>query len=66
MTLNQESLLLMQMQIPVLSSHPREAQKLATYGRWLHSGGEYQYKIKVWEKSLWLLRTGWLFNKGDR
>ena len=28
---------------PVLSSHTREAQKVAAYGRWLNRG-EYQYK----------------------
>ena len=32
---------------PVLSSHPREAQKLAAYGKWLLSGGEYQYRNMV-------------------
>ena len=45
---------------PVLSSHPREAQKVAAEGRWLLSSGEYQYKINVWEHSVWL------HNKGDR
>jgi len=44
----------------------REAQKVAAYGRWLLSGGEYQYKIKVWEHSVWLLKTGWLLTKDDR
>ena len=29
-------------------------------------GGKYQYKIKVWEYSVWLLKTGRLLNKGDR
>jgi len=47
---------------PVLSSHPREAHKVAAYGRWLLNRGEYQYKIKVWEHSVWLLKrqVGWL------
>jgi len=49
---------------PVLGA--REAQKVAAYGRWLLSGGEYQYKIKVWEHSVWLLKTGWLLTKDDR
>jgi len=26
--------------------------------------GEYQYK--VWEHSVWLLKTNWLLNKGNR
>ena len=30
------------------------------------NGGEYQYKIKVWEHSVWLLKIGWLLKKGDR
>jgi len=51
---------------PVLGSHPREAQKVAAYGRWLLSGGEYQYKIYVWERSVLVLKTGWLLNKGER
>jgi len=51
---------------PVLSSHPREAKKMASYGKWLFNGGEYQNKIKVWEHSVWLLKTGWLLNRGDR
>jgi len=50
----------------VLSSHSRVAQKVAALGRWLLSGGEYQYKIKVWEHSVWLLKTGWLLKKSDR
>jgi len=50
----------------VLGSHAGEAQKVAALGRWLLSGGAYQYKIKVWEHSVWLLKTGWLLNKGDR
>jgi len=50
----------------VLSSHPKEAQKVAAYGRWLLIEGEDQYKIKVWEHSVWLLKTGWLLNKGER
>jgi len=40
--------------------------KVAAYGRWLLSRGKYQYKIKIWEHSVWLLKTGWLLNKGDR
>jgi len=27
---------------------------------------EYQYKVKVWEHSVWLLKTGWLLNRCDR
>jgi len=50
----------------VLSSHSKEAQKVAAYGRWLLSAGDYQYKIKVWAHFVWLLKTGWLLNKGDR
>ena len=49
----------------VLNTHPREALKVAASGWWLLSGGEYQYKIKVWEHSVWLLLTGCLLNKGD-
>jgi len=33
---------------------------------WLLSGGEYQYKIIVWELSVRLLKTDWLLNKSDR
>jgi len=50
----------------VLSSHTREAQKVAAKGRWLLNRGEYQYKINVWEHFVWLLKTGWLLNRGDR
>jgi len=28
--------------------------------------GEYQYKMNVWEHFVWLLKTGWLLNRGDR
>jgi len=45
---------------------PREAQKMASQGRWLFKGGKYQNKIKIWEHIAWLLKTGWLPNKGDR
>ena len=44
----------------------REAQKAAAYGRWLLNRGEYQYKINIWEHFDWLLKTGWLLNRGDR
>jgi len=50
----------------VLRSNPSEAQKVAALGKWLFIKGEYQYKIKVWEHLVWLLKTGWLLNKGDR
>jgi len=50
----------------VLGSHTREAQKVAAYDRWLLNGGEYQYKINIWEHFDWLLKTGWLLNRGDR
>jgi len=49
----------------VLRSHWREAQKVAAFGRWLFIEGEYQYKIKIWEHLVWLLKTGWLLKKGD-
>jgi len=45
---------------PVLSSHTREAQKVAAKGRSLLTGGKYQYKIKVWEHSVWLQQVGCL------
>jgi len=51
---------------PVLSSHTREAQKVAAKGRWLLNRGEYQYKISVWEHFVWLLKTGGLLNGDDR
>ena len=44
---------------PVLSSHTREAQKVAAYGRWLLNRGEYQYKFNIWEHFVCLLKTGW-------
>jgi len=50
---------------PVLSSHPRKAQKVAASGKWLLSGGEYQYRNMVREHSVWLLKTGWLPNRGN-
>jgi len=50
----------------VLGSHTMEAQKVAAYGRWLLHRGEYQYKINIWEHFDWLLKTGWLLNRGDR
>ena len=43
---------------PVLSSHTREAQKVAASGRWLLTRGEYQYKFNIWEHFVWLLKTG--------
>jgi len=43
---------------PVLSSHTREAQKVAALGRWLLNRGEYQYKFNIWEHFVWLLKTG--------
>jgi len=52
--------------IPVLNSHTREAQKVAAYGRWLLNRGEHQYKINIWEHFDWLLKTGWLLNRGYR
>jgi len=51
---------------PLLSSHTREAQKVAAQGRWLLNRGEYQYKINIWEHFDWLLKTGGLLNRGDR
>ena len=42
----------------MLSSHTREAQKMAALGRWLLNRGEYQYKFNIWEHFVWLLRTG--------
>ena len=50
---------------PVLNSHTREAQKVAAKGRWLLNRVEYQYKINIWEHFVWLLKTGWLLNRGD-
>jgi len=41
---------------PVLNSYTREAQKVA----------EYQYNINIWEHFDWLLKIGWLLNRGDR
>ena len=32
----------------------------------LSGGGEYQYKIKVKEQYVWLLKTGWLLNRECR
>jgi len=41
----------------VLSSHTREAQKVAAKGRWLLNRGEYQC-FNIWEQFVCLLKTG--------
>ena len=51
---------------PVFSSHPMEAHKMPSEGRWLFNGGKYQNKIKIWEHIVWLLKTSWLLKRGDR
>ena len=40
--------------------------KVAAKGRWLLNRGKYQYKCNIWEHFVWLLKTGWLLNRGDR
>jgi len=50
---------------PVLAATQGKHKKVAALRQWLLSGGEYQYKIKVWEHFVWLLDTGWLLNNGD-
>jgi len=37
---------------------PMEAQIVADQGKWLLNELEYQYKIKIWEHSVWLPKTG--------
>jgi len=34
--------------------------------KWLLSGGEYQYKLNIWEHFIWLIKTGWLLKRGYR
>ena len=48
------------------ASQGKHKEWLLKAGGCLTGGGEYQYKINVWEHLVWLLQTGWLLNRGDR